>query len=61
MDGYVTILNLNDGKKLWSFNAGTPVSTSPAVSSGKIYVLTDDGRLLVFGNPVTRNPQPATK
>ncbi len=73
MDGFVTILNLNDGKKLWSFNAGSPVSTSPAVSAGKFYILTDDGRLLAFGEkqPGPSNlgrrsfseggPQPATK
>jgi outer membrane protein assembly factor BamB len=49
MDGNVTILNLTDGKKLWSFNAGTPVSSSPAVIKGKFYILTEDGRLLAFG------------
>jgi outer membrane protein assembly factor BamB len=46
----VTILNLSDGKKLWSFNAGTPISTSAAVTGGRFYVLTDDGRLLAFGD-----------
>ena len=49
MDGTVSILGLNDGKKLWSFNAGTPVSSSPAVIKGKFYILTEDGRLLAFG------------
>ncbi len=50
MDGYVYILGLADGKKLWSFNAGTPVSSSPAVIDGKFYILTEDGRLMAFGN-----------
>lgn len=49
MDGNITILNIADGKKIWSFNAGTPISTSPAVTNGRFYVLTDDGRLLAFG------------
>ncbi len=49
MDGNIMILNLTDGRKLWSFNAGTPVSSSPAVIKGKFYILTEDGRLLAFG------------
>ncbi|HEX2977279.1 MAG TPA: PQQ-binding-like beta-propeller repeat protein [Bacteroidales bacterium] len=50
MDGFITILDLGTGKKLWSFNAGSPVSSSPAVVSGRFYILTDDGRLLAFGD-----------
>jgi outer membrane protein assembly factor BamB len=50
MDGFIYILRLSDGKKLWSFNAGTPVSSSPAVVDGKFYILTEDGRLMAFGN-----------
>jgi outer membrane protein assembly factor BamB len=50
MDGYVYILRLTDGKKLWSFNTGTPVSSSPAVVKGVFYILTEDGRLLAFGD-----------
>lgn len=62
VDGNVNILNLTTGKKLWSFNAGSSISSSPAVSSGKFYVLTDDGRLLAFGSkPATSNIKPATK
>jgi len=49
MDGNIYILGLNDGKKLWSFNAGAPVSSSPAVVPGRFYFLTEDGRLLAFG------------
>jgi eukaryotic-like serine/threonine-protein kinase len=49
MDGIICILRLADGKKLWSFNAGTPVSSSPAVINGKFFILTEDGRLLSFG------------
>ena len=50
MDGYVYILSLADGKKIWSFNAGTPVSSSPAVVNGRFYILTEDGRLMAFGD-----------
>jgi len=49
MDGNIYILRLNDGKKLWSFNTGTPISSSPAVIKGKFFIVTDDGRLLSFG------------
>jgi len=50
MDGNVYILGLTDGKKVWSFNAGTPVSSSPAVINDKFFILTEDGRVLAFGN-----------
>lgn len=50
MDGTVSILGLRDGKKLWSFNAGTSISSSPAVIDGKFFILTEDGRLLAFGD-----------
>jgi eukaryotic-like serine/threonine-protein kinase len=49
MDGFVYILSLKDGKKIWSFNTGTPISSSPAVVKGRFYILTEDGRLLAFG------------
>ena len=49
MDGYIYILGLEDGKKLWSFNAGTPISSSPAVINGRFFILTEDGRLMAFG------------
>ena len=54
MDGYVYILSLTDGKKIWSFNAGTPISSSPAVVKGRFYILTEDGRLLAFGEKVNK-------
>jgi outer membrane protein assembly factor BamB len=49
LDGFVTILSLANGSKLWSFNAGSPIGSSPAVTQGRFYILTDDGRLLAFG------------
>jgi outer membrane protein assembly factor BamB len=53
MDGTVNILGLTDGKKLWSFNAGTPISSSPAVIRGRFYILAEDGRLLAFGESLS--------
>jgi len=35
----VYILGINDGKKCWSFNAGTPIGSSPAVIKDKFYIL----------------------
>jgi len=49
-DGYVYILSLRDGAKIWSFNCGGAVSSSPAVVKERFYILTEDGRLLAFGN-----------
>jgi len=40
---------LNDGKKIWNFNAGSPISSSPAVIKDHFYILAEDGRLLSFG------------
>jgi len=42
------MLGVNDGKKIWSFNAGAPVSSTPAVTGDRLYILTEDGRLLAF-------------
>jgi outer membrane protein assembly factor BamB len=50
MDGYIYIVGLANGKKIWSFNTGAPVSSSPAVTQGRFYFLTEDGRLLSFGD-----------
>jgi outer membrane protein assembly factor BamB len=49
-DSNIYILQTGDGKKIWSFNAGAPVSSSPAVTRDRFYFVTDDGRLLAFGN-----------
>jgi outer membrane protein assembly factor BamB len=49
-DGNIYMLSLKDGKKLWSFNAGSPVTSSPAVADDMFYFLTEDGRILAFGN-----------
>ena len=37
LDGDIYMLNLADGKRLWSFDAGSPVSSSPAVMDNRFY------------------------
>ena len=43
------MLGLNDGAKLWEFNAGAPLSASPAIARGRIVIGAQDGRLYCFG------------
>lgn len=49
-DGFIYILDLETGKKKWSFDTGKPISCSPAVINDMFCILTEDGRLLSFGN-----------
>ncbi|MGB4292342.1 MAG: PQQ-binding-like beta-propeller repeat protein, partial [Bacteroidales bacterium] len=48
-DGYVYLLSLLDGSKKWSFNCGSSIISSPAVTRDRFYILTEDGRLIAFG------------
>jgi len=43
------LLNLTNGAKLWEFNAGAPLSASPAIANGRIVIGSQDGRLYCFG------------
>jgi outer membrane protein assembly factor BamB len=43
------VLNLTNGPKLWEFNAGGPLSASPAIANGRIVIGSQDGRLYCFG------------
>jgi eukaryotic-like serine/threonine-protein kinase len=43
------LLDLKSGKELWQYHAGSPISASPAVASGRVVVGTQDGRVLCFG------------
>ncbi|PYK61083.1 MAG: Pyrrolo-quinoline quinone, partial [Verrucomicrobia bacterium] len=36
-------------EKLWSYEIGKPVGSSPAVSDGKIVIGSDDGIVYCFG------------
>ena len=48
-DGRFYVLNLTNGAKLWEFNAGAPLSASPAIANGRIVIGSQDGRLYCFG------------
>ena len=37
-DGRFYVLGLNNGAKLWEFNAGAPLSASPAIANGRIVI-----------------------
>jgi len=42
-------LSLSDGSKVWEFNAGSPLSASPAIANGRVVIGAQDGRLYCFG------------
>ena len=48
-DGYVSILDSEDGTELWHYEAGEPIIASPAIISDRFYILTSRGTLLCFG------------
>jgi outer membrane protein assembly factor BamB len=37
------------GKKVWEYEAASPVTSSPAVAKGKVVVATADGQVICFG------------
>ena len=43
-----TVLDLAGGKKLWDFEAGAPLSASPAIAEGRVVIGSQDGRLYCF-------------
>jgi outer membrane protein assembly factor BamB len=47
--GQIAILDAATGKQLWEYDAGEQIVGSPAVVSGRFYVLTARGTLLCFG------------
>ena len=42
-------LDLVSGKKVWEYEAASPVTSSPALAKGKVVVATADGRVICFG------------
>ena len=52
-DGRFYVLDLAGGKKLWDFDAGAPLSASPAIAAGRVVIGSQDGRLYCFGQSAT--------
>lgn len=48
-DGRFYALDIGSGKKLWEFEAGSPLAAAPAIGGGRIVIGTQDGRLYRFG------------
>ena len=48
-DGRLYIVSLADGKRIWSYEVGQGITSSPAVASGMIVIGCDDGRIYSFG------------
>jgi outer membrane protein assembly factor BamB len=47
-DGRFYLLALGDGKQLWSYEIGAPVTSSPAISNGTVIISANDGRVYAF-------------
>ena len=48
-DGRLYMIRLSDGSKVWSYDIGQAVTSSPAVAKGMVIVGSDDGYLYAFG------------
>ena len=49
MRGDLFILDVINGKKLWGYEIGTPVSATPAVLKDRFIVAATDGTIYCFG------------
>jgi outer membrane protein assembly factor BamB len=48
-DGRLYMLRLSDGRAVWSYEIGRPITSSPAVAGDMVFVGSDDGYLYAFG------------
>jgi len=48
-DGRLYVLDIQSGKKVWEFEAGAALSSSPAIGGGRIVIGAQDGALYCFG------------
>ncbi len=49
MDGRLYVVDLKDGKEIWSYEIGAAIFGCPAVAGGFIVIGADDGRVYAFG------------
>ena len=49
IDGRLYVVDLSDGRELWSYEIGAAILSSPAVAGGFVAIAAEDGRLYVFG------------
>jgi outer membrane protein assembly factor BamB len=42
------MIRLSDGSKVWSYEIGQPVTSSPAIAKGMVIVGSNDGYLYAF-------------
>ncbi len=42
------MINIENGQKIWSFEIGESISSSPAVASSMVLVGSDDGSVYAF-------------
>jgi len=43
------MIRLSDGGKVWSYEIGQAISSSPAVANGMVIIGCDDGYVYAFG------------
>ena len=43
------MLNIEDGREIWSYEIGAPIMGSPAVLEGMIIIGSKDGSVYAFG------------
>jgi outer membrane protein assembly factor BamB len=48
-DGRLYVLDLLTGKKLFDFDAGSGITTSPAIAAGRIVIGSQDGIIYALG------------
>ena len=44
-DGIITAINASTEEKVWSFDTGSPIYSSPVIDSGKVFVGSNSGKL----------------
>jgi outer membrane protein assembly factor BamB len=48
-DGRLYMVSLAEGKEIWSYEIGQPLTSSPSVSDGIVVIGGNDGNIYAFG------------